>query len=183
VPTIFLTADYNDDKHAIEGYDASAVDYLFKPVNPAILRSQVAMSAELHRRQRAVEEANRALTVFETAKQTFPKEVNINYDADAIQLPNDAVMPLALIANELLTNAVTYGLNGRRSAGNISVRLTKENELFLLDVEEEGPGFDPPSIQRRSSRLALVQGSPNSFVGTRIPSADIYCGPIDRPEL
>jgi PAS domain S-box-containing protein len=61
VPIIFLTAYYNDDKHAIEGYDAGAVDYLLKPVNPAILRSKVGMFAELHRKQRAVEEANRAL--------------------------------------------------------------------------------------------------------------------------
>ena len=47
VPIIFLTAYYNEDQHVLEGYDAGAVDYLQKPVNPAILRSKVAVFAEL----------------------------------------------------------------------------------------------------------------------------------------
>jgi two-component sensor histidine kinase/DNA-binding response OmpR family regulator len=96
-------------------------------------------------------------TVCETAKQTFPQDVHIDYEADAIQLSNDAAMPLALIANELLTNAVKYGLNDR-GIGTIRVRLTKENELFCFYVEDEGPGFDLKSVQRRTSGLALVQG-------------------------
>src|SRR5215470_1396246 len=61
VPIIFLTAYYNEDQHIIEGYDTGAVDYLNKPVNPAILRSKVAIFAELHRKQRNLEDVNRAL--------------------------------------------------------------------------------------------------------------------------
>jgi PAS domain S-box-containing protein len=61
VPIIFLTAYYNDDQHTIEGYDAGAVDYLHKPVNPVVLRSKVGMFAELYRKQRDLAEANRAL--------------------------------------------------------------------------------------------------------------------------
>ena len=55
VPIIFLTAYYNEDQHVLEGYGAGAVDYLHKPVNPAILRSKVAVFAELHRMQREIE--------------------------------------------------------------------------------------------------------------------------------
>ena len=61
VPIIFLTAYYNEDQHVLEGYDTGAVDYLQKPVNPAILRSKVAVFAELHRKTREVAQANRAL--------------------------------------------------------------------------------------------------------------------------
>jgi two-component sensor histidine kinase/CheY-like chemotaxis protein len=62
VPIIFLTAYYNDDQHVIEGYDSGAVDYLLKPINPAILRSKVSVLAELFLKQRQFEEANRALS-------------------------------------------------------------------------------------------------------------------------
>jgi two-component sensor histidine kinase/CheY-like chemotaxis protein len=62
VPIIFLTAYYNDDQHVIEGYDSGAVDYLLKPINPAILRSKVAVLAELFLKQRQLEDANRALS-------------------------------------------------------------------------------------------------------------------------
>jgi PAS domain S-box-containing protein len=96
-------------------------------------------------------------TVCETARQTFPQELDLDCEADPIQLSNDAAMPLALIANELLTNAVKYGLNGQR-AGTIRLRLRRENESFLFYVEDDGPGFDLRAVQRRSSGLALVQG-------------------------
>ena len=62
VPIIFLTAYYNEDQHVIEGYDSGAVDYLLKPINPAILRSKVSVLAELFLKQRQLEDANRALS-------------------------------------------------------------------------------------------------------------------------
>jgi signal transduction histidine kinase len=61
VPIIFLTAYYNEDQHILEGYGSGAVDYLHKPVNASVLRSKVAVFAELHRKGRALEVANRAL--------------------------------------------------------------------------------------------------------------------------
>jgi len=95
--------------------------------------------------------------VCESARQTYPQELEIDFEADAMQLSNDAAMPLALIANELLTNAVKYGLNGA-AAATIRVRLKREDDSFLFYVEDDGPGFDLESVQRRSSGLALVQG-------------------------
>jgi signal transduction histidine kinase len=66
VPIIFLTAYYNEDQHVLEGYGTGAVDYLHKPVNPAILRSKVAAFAELYRKNRALlAEAARRLRVEE----------------------------------------------------------------------------------------------------------------------
>lgn len=63
IPIIFLTAYYNEDQHVLEGYSTGAVDYLHKPVNPAVLRSKVAVFAELHRKNREYAIANRALLV------------------------------------------------------------------------------------------------------------------------
>ena len=61
IPIIFLTAYYNEDQHVLAGYTSGAVDYLHKPVNPAVLRSKVAVFAELHRKSLALERANAAL--------------------------------------------------------------------------------------------------------------------------
>jgi PAS domain S-box-containing protein len=111
--------------------------------------------------------------VCESAKQTFPQDLDIDYEGDAIQLSNDAAMPLALIANELLTNAVKYGLNGR-GAGTVRVRLRREDDSFLFYVEDDGPGFDLQSVQQRSSGLRLVQGLARQLGGkfevARIPA-------------
>jgi signal transduction histidine kinase/DNA-binding response OmpR family regulator len=63
VPIIFLTAYYNEDQHVLEGYGSGAVDYLHKPVNSTILRSKVAVFAELYRKSRECGMANRALLI------------------------------------------------------------------------------------------------------------------------
>ncbi len=61
VPIIFLTAHYNDDHNALEGYANGAVDFLHKPVNAPMLRSKVAVFTALHRQGRELAAANRAL--------------------------------------------------------------------------------------------------------------------------
>jgi PAS domain S-box-containing protein len=111
--------------------------------------------------------------VCEAAKRTFPQELEIDYEGDAVQLSNDAAMPLALIANELLTNAVKYGLNGQ-AVCTTRVRLRRQDDSFLFYVEDDGPGFDLQSVQRRSSGLKLVQGLARQLGGkfevTRTPA-------------
>ena len=61
LPIIFLTAYYNEDGHVLEGYGTGAVDYLHKPVQPTVLRSKVAVFAELYKKERALAAANRLL--------------------------------------------------------------------------------------------------------------------------
>jgi signal transduction histidine kinase len=61
IPIIFLTAYYNEDQHILEGYGSGAVDYLHKPVNPPVLRSKVAVFAEVYRKTRELERANQQL--------------------------------------------------------------------------------------------------------------------------
>src|SRR5215216_4631566 len=48
VPIIFVTAISKDEAHVFRGYSAGAVDYVFKPFNPDVLRSKVAVFIELH---------------------------------------------------------------------------------------------------------------------------------------
>ncbi len=49
-PLIFITAAYKDDASKFAGYSLGAVDYLEKPVAPAILRSKVAVFVDLFRK-------------------------------------------------------------------------------------------------------------------------------------
>jgi PAS domain S-box-containing protein len=96
-------------------------------------------------------------SVCETVRQTLPVKFKIVYEAASVDLPNDSAMPLALILNELLTNAAKHGLNGAEE-GTIRVGLTREDGTFRLSVEDEGPGFDLESVQGGLSGLRLVEG-------------------------
>src|SRR5436305_1109342 len=48
IPIIFLTALSKDDAHVFRGYEVGAVDYVFKPLNAAILRNKVSVFVELY---------------------------------------------------------------------------------------------------------------------------------------
>ena len=54
VPIVFLTAVSGDDSSLLQAYSAGAVDMVFKPVDPFILRSKVSVFVELYRRQQEV---------------------------------------------------------------------------------------------------------------------------------
>jgi two-component system sensor histidine kinase/response regulator len=49
VPIIFLTAGARDPQRVFEGYDAGAVDFLFKPIDPHMLKSKTDVFFELYR--------------------------------------------------------------------------------------------------------------------------------------
>jgi signal transduction histidine kinase len=67
VPILFLTAFYQEDKDALNGYEAGAVDYLTKPINPAILRSKINVFVELFRKSRELAMLNQNLEKAEQA--------------------------------------------------------------------------------------------------------------------
>ncbi len=75
VPIIFLTAFYSEDEHVLEGYGSGAVDYLHKPINPAVLLSKVAVFVQLHRKTRELEAANRALLAEISARRQAQDEL------------------------------------------------------------------------------------------------------------
>ena len=60
-PIIFLTANYRSDSHVFRGYSVGAVDYLFKPFSPEILRSKVSVFVELYQKREALTRQTQAL--------------------------------------------------------------------------------------------------------------------------
>ena len=57
IPIIFLTAISKEERHVFAGYSAGAVDYMFKPFDPNILRSKVSVFVDLHEKKRALQES------------------------------------------------------------------------------------------------------------------------------
>ncbi len=51
VPIIFLTAAVPERGRVFQGYEAGAVDFLFKPLDPRLLASKVEVFAQLHRQK------------------------------------------------------------------------------------------------------------------------------------
>ncbi|WP_247648359.1 EAL domain-containing protein [Pseudodesulfovibrio sp. zrk46] len=91
LPIIFITAISKEQRHVFRGYELGAVDYLFKPVEPEILRSKVHTFSELHRNKRGLEETTKRLertireleaskTALEDSEQRYRMVADYNYD-------------------------------------------------------------------------------------------------------
>lgn len=86
-PILFLTG-FKNEEHLFRGYDLGAVDYLFKPIVPEVLRSKVAVFVELSRRADQLQEqakllASQAATL-QRAEQRFRRLVEAAPDAIVI---------------------------------------------------------------------------------------------------
>ncbi|HEX7465905.1 MAG TPA: response regulator, partial [Usitatibacter sp.] len=51
-PLIFLTASVSDPGRTFRGYEAGAVDFLHKPIDPSVLRGKVEVFVDLHAQKR-----------------------------------------------------------------------------------------------------------------------------------
>ncbi|WP_133364969.1 response regulator [Qipengyuania sediminis] len=59
IPIIFLSAVNKETEHLMRGYEMGAVDYVFKPVDPVVLRSKVSVFVDLFSTHRRLEESER----------------------------------------------------------------------------------------------------------------------------
>ena len=50
IPVIFITAHSYGDENIFKGYRAGAVDYIYKPINPDLLRAKVSVFIDLYRK-------------------------------------------------------------------------------------------------------------------------------------
>ncbi|MBD1850437.1 response regulator [Leptolyngbya sp. ST-U4] len=62
-PIIFLTAFSNNEQFMFKGYALGAVDYLIKPIDPAILNSKVAVFVDLFKKTEALRQQTERLKV------------------------------------------------------------------------------------------------------------------------
>ncbi|MCG8634126.1 MAG: response regulator [Desulfobacterales bacterium] len=58
IPIIFVTAISKEKKHIFKGYQSGAVDYIFKPLDPDILKNKVGIFLDLFRQRKMIENRN-----------------------------------------------------------------------------------------------------------------------------
>src|SRR5688500_13718202 len=52
IPIIFITANNFGDENMFKGYRAGAIDYIYKPIKPEVLRAKVCVLIDLYRKNR-----------------------------------------------------------------------------------------------------------------------------------
>ena len=91
IPIIFVTAGVQDQQRVFRGYELGAVDFLFKPVEPAILRQKVEVFLELRRQREELRDALRLNEMFVAvlAHDLRTPLSNISMSADLLAATGD----------------------------------------------------------------------------------------------
>jgi two-component sensor histidine kinase len=67
-------------------------------------------------------------------------KIRLHTSIEDIQLHTDSAIPLGMILNELISNALKYAFKNR-DAGNIWIALKKNQQELLLEVKDDGIGL------------------------------------------
>lgn len=126
VPLIFLTAGARERKSWFRGYEAGAVDFLYKPIDEIILRSKVNVFVELFAKEqqlsRQLEELKAALSL---------NELFVAVLGHDLRNPLSAVLNGAELVSRISTDAVVQSAAGRiKSSSNRMADMVDQ----LLDV-------------------------------------------------
>lgn len=68
--------------------------------------------------------------------------VSLSLEVAQVRLEVDSAIPLGLILNELITNALKHAFPNERK-GSLLVGLKDEGEVLLMEVRDDGVGYEP----------------------------------------
>jgi signal transduction histidine kinase len=134
IPIIFLSAVNKETEHLMRGYAMGAVDYVFKPVDPVVLRSKVAVFVDLFLlRQQVAGQARAEQELREAKLQADSERLAAERELQHSRLQQAAILealPLALYEASLDENG---NLHRRFVGGDV-------NKVAGRDAEALGSG-------------------------------------------
>lgn len=138
IPIIFMTAHSYGDEYIYKGYQAGAVDYLYKPINPSLLKAKVYVFAEIYRkthllmaREKQLEEMNDQLedSVIQRTRELLLKHIELE----------KTHLELKKVHNDLDNFVYAASHDLKAPVSNIEGLLTSLRDLFppeLLEGED-----------------------------------------------
>ncbi len=164
VPIIFVTAGMQERHRVFKGYDAGAVDFLFKPLEPAILRHKTETFFQLHRQQQDLAETLR-----------LNEELMAVVGHDLRNPLNVVLMTTSLLA-EYTDPELKKCVQRLQSSGSRMLHIIEE--LFDLSRARLGGGI--PIERQAADLLAITRKTVAEFEATNpsrqidvLPSGDL----------
>lgn len=135
VPVIFVTAISKEEQYVHKGYSEGAVDYLFKPLTPEIVKAKTEVFVELYKQNRELREQREELVLLNSQKNSF-----VGMAAHDLRNPLGAVQHYSQFlledARDLLPDELYGHLEIIHSMGKFMMNMV--NELLDLSKIESG---------------------------------------------
>lgn len=171
IPIIFLTAINKDQVHIFRGYATGAVDYMFKPVDPHILKCKVAVFVELYRKTEEVRREGEAKQRLLDENERVRREKRFAEQALRRSEERQALI-LRQLPIVLYTADMTPGLPFRYISDNVEDVLGHPAHRFTEDADFWEACLHPDDRPRVLRQLAAIRGLGLSTVEYRWRCAD-----------
>ncbi|WP_446719275.1 hybrid sensor histidine kinase/response regulator [Herbaspirillum sp. WKF16] len=147
IPLIFVTAGMRDERRMFKGYETGAVDFLYKPIEPHILRNKAEVFFQLYRQKQQL-----ALELRERTETLRLNEMFVAILGHDLRNPLGAVLMAATLLQRTYREEVAQ--KASQQIINSSKRMAKliENMLDLARARLAG-GI---GLTRESARLGEV---------------------------
>jgi PAS domain S-box-containing protein len=127
IPVIFASAERKEQKFMLQGFEEGAVDYLFKPLDPAITRAKVSILLKLQLQKKELLEKNLSLE---------KSALLINNSADIIGIIDSTALKIEEI-NKAFTGILGYSQEETRETALTSF-LSNEDCQMVRMLSESG---------------------------------------------
>ena len=169
IPIIFLTAYDRSDEGMKRAYSLGAVDFIFKPIIPDMLKSKVNVFVQLHRKnEESLQQAE------ETARERERAE---KLAADIERLKRERLSLEEMVSSSKSTTASVYGLKPmREGTPDIFKRMVQQYALLLETALKEQiykVEYDTRmKLHELAHELGLVKAGPRDIVDIHLESID-----------
>ena len=151
IPIIFITANYYGEENLFKGYQSGGIDYIFKPLNPEVLRAKVAIFTDLYRKNRLLIEQDQKL-----------QEVNKNLESEIMSLKASELKHK--VHNQNLTKKIA-DLESLLSVSNVPV---EESEFVRSDLNALVENLLSDMKEEVNSATISIGKLPSLYISPRL---------------
>ncbi len=149
IPIIFITAHGYEEENIYKGYQAGAVDYIYKPINPDLIRAKVSVFIDLYKKNYKLIEQERKLSLINknleaeiNERKNSEEKVNaLNFqlleNIDKLETANRNLDRFAFMASHDLQEPLRkIRVLGSRLSEKYSDLLDEDAKVYLSRIEK-----------------------------------------------
>ncbi|HYV55579.1 MAG TPA: response regulator [Chitinophagaceae bacterium] len=131
IPIIFITANNYGDENIFKGYKAGGIDYIFKPINPEVLRAKVSVFIDVYKKNVQLIEQEQKISA---ANKTLANEIT------ELKASEEKIKQLNTRLQKEISDLVSILVSSKLSVDHFEFEQSDLNGLIkslLADMEDQ----------------------------------------------